>query len=219
MACTGSEAALINCTYDTITTDCSHFEDAGVQCQGNNSIALQTSLGLQLVNTGICVYEFLRLIHVVLLYILFGLDLYCLFFCSLYWKWHQACWRNSTHWGTCWAMSQPELGHCVWWPLEYPRCYCSLQAAGVFYNWWVIQLKLNTVWCMQGCGGEVGDLRTAQIFHVHDTIYITNTQAHVHCWGLAEPLCYIVMILFLRPHWDSYILTVVCWCLLLESVL
>ena len=34
VACTGSEAALINCTYDPITTDCSHFEDAGVQCQG-----------------------------------------------------------------------------------------------------------------------------------------------------------------------------------------
>jgi len=33
VACTGSEAALINCTYDPITTDCSHREDAGVQCQ------------------------------------------------------------------------------------------------------------------------------------------------------------------------------------------
>ena len=30
--CTGSEAALINCTYDPITTDCSHNEDAGVRC-------------------------------------------------------------------------------------------------------------------------------------------------------------------------------------------
>ena len=33
--CTGSEAALINCTYDSSTIDCSHFEDAGVQCQSN----------------------------------------------------------------------------------------------------------------------------------------------------------------------------------------
>ena len=47
VACTGSEAALINCTYDTITTDCSHSEDAGVQCQGNNTV-LSTSLGLRL---------------------------------------------------------------------------------------------------------------------------------------------------------------------------
>ena len=32
VACTGSEAALVNCTYDPITTDCSHIEDAGVRC-------------------------------------------------------------------------------------------------------------------------------------------------------------------------------------------
>ena len=32
VACTGSEAALINCIYDPITTDCSHSEDAGVRC-------------------------------------------------------------------------------------------------------------------------------------------------------------------------------------------
>ena len=32
VACTGSEAVLINCPYDSITTDCSHFEDAGVRC-------------------------------------------------------------------------------------------------------------------------------------------------------------------------------------------
>ena len=31
--CTGSEAALINCTYDPSTVDCSHREDAGVQCR------------------------------------------------------------------------------------------------------------------------------------------------------------------------------------------
>ena len=33
--CIGSEAALINCTYDPSTVDCSHFEDAGVYCHGN----------------------------------------------------------------------------------------------------------------------------------------------------------------------------------------
>ena len=32
VACTGSEAALVNCVYDPITTDCSHIEDAGVGC-------------------------------------------------------------------------------------------------------------------------------------------------------------------------------------------
>ena len=42
VACTGSEAALVNCTYDTVTTDCSHFEDAGVQCQGNDLVLWTT---------------------------------------------------------------------------------------------------------------------------------------------------------------------------------
>lgn len=32
--CTGSETALINCTYDRFTYDCGHYEDAGVRCQG-----------------------------------------------------------------------------------------------------------------------------------------------------------------------------------------
>ena len=30
--CTGSETGLVNCTYDSVTTDCSHTEDAGVRC-------------------------------------------------------------------------------------------------------------------------------------------------------------------------------------------
>ena len=30
--CIGSESALIKCTYDPHTSDCSHYEDAGVQC-------------------------------------------------------------------------------------------------------------------------------------------------------------------------------------------
>lgn len=30
--CNGSEAALVNCTHDPITTDCYHYEDAGIRC-------------------------------------------------------------------------------------------------------------------------------------------------------------------------------------------
>jgi len=33
LACSGSELQLIYCSYDSITTDCSHSEDAGVRCQ------------------------------------------------------------------------------------------------------------------------------------------------------------------------------------------
>ena len=33
LQCVGNEDALINCTYDSNTADCSHFEDAGVVCQ------------------------------------------------------------------------------------------------------------------------------------------------------------------------------------------
>jgi len=40
VACTGSEAALINCTYDPSTVDCSHLEDAGVLCQSKETFAL-----------------------------------------------------------------------------------------------------------------------------------------------------------------------------------
>ena len=32
VGCNGSETALVNCSYDSVTTDCSHFEDAGVRC-------------------------------------------------------------------------------------------------------------------------------------------------------------------------------------------
>ena len=32
VACTTAESRLIDCTYDTNTSDCSHTEDAGVQC-------------------------------------------------------------------------------------------------------------------------------------------------------------------------------------------
>ena len=33
VSCIGSERALINCSYDRSTVDCSHYEDAGVRCQ------------------------------------------------------------------------------------------------------------------------------------------------------------------------------------------
>ena len=35
VGCSGSESQLINCYYDSVTSDCSHSEDAGVRCQGN----------------------------------------------------------------------------------------------------------------------------------------------------------------------------------------
>ena len=31
--CQGYEDALVNCSYDSNTADCLHFEDAGVRCQ------------------------------------------------------------------------------------------------------------------------------------------------------------------------------------------
>lgn len=34
VACTGTETRLIDCMFDSHTADCSHIEDAGVQCQG-----------------------------------------------------------------------------------------------------------------------------------------------------------------------------------------
>ena len=33
VACTGTENALLNCTYDSDSSDCFHFEDASVLCQ------------------------------------------------------------------------------------------------------------------------------------------------------------------------------------------
>ena len=34
VACTGTEEALVSCAYVGHTSDCFHFEDAGVHCQG-----------------------------------------------------------------------------------------------------------------------------------------------------------------------------------------
>ena len=36
LQCQGFEDALVNCSYDSNTADCSHFEDAGVVCQRKN---------------------------------------------------------------------------------------------------------------------------------------------------------------------------------------
>ena len=33
VACAGSETNVLQCTYDPVTSDCGHSEDAGVQCQ------------------------------------------------------------------------------------------------------------------------------------------------------------------------------------------
>ena len=33
-ACSGNEPRLLNCGYDTDTTDCTHAEDAGLRCSG-----------------------------------------------------------------------------------------------------------------------------------------------------------------------------------------
>ena len=38
VACTGTENALVNCTYDSDTSDCFHFEDASVLCQREHSV-------------------------------------------------------------------------------------------------------------------------------------------------------------------------------------
>ena len=32
LQCSGSESALTDCPYDPDTSDCTHFEDAGVMC-------------------------------------------------------------------------------------------------------------------------------------------------------------------------------------------
>lgn len=33
VSCSGTEARLIDCTYDSSTSDCSHSDDASVKCQ------------------------------------------------------------------------------------------------------------------------------------------------------------------------------------------
>ena len=33
VACTGLETNLLTCRYDSVTSDCGHSEDAGVQCE------------------------------------------------------------------------------------------------------------------------------------------------------------------------------------------
>ena len=41
LACTGAEYNLTSCSYDSDTSDCSHYEDAGVRCNttcGYNSV-------------------------------------------------------------------------------------------------------------------------------------------------------------------------------------
>lgn len=44
--CGGDENRLIDCTYDRVTTDCSHGEDAGVVCRPLIGNMIQTYVGL-----------------------------------------------------------------------------------------------------------------------------------------------------------------------------
>lgn len=45
VACTGSESRLIDCSYDSDTTDCGHHEDAGVRCLPCRSIVQRGRMG------------------------------------------------------------------------------------------------------------------------------------------------------------------------------
>lgn len=40
VSCTGTESRLIDCSYDSNTADCSHAQDAGVQCQPSTFTSL-----------------------------------------------------------------------------------------------------------------------------------------------------------------------------------
>jgi len=48
VACTGSESSLVECTYDSNTTDCSHSQDAGTRC---HPIPTNVSLNVQVNGT------------------------------------------------------------------------------------------------------------------------------------------------------------------------
>ena len=41
VGCSGSEVRLIDCPYDSVTSDCSHSEDAGVRCTTGQLILTQ----------------------------------------------------------------------------------------------------------------------------------------------------------------------------------
>ena len=50
LACTGAEYNLTSCSYDSDTSDCGHYEDAGVRCNttcGYNSVVC-VEIGLSL---------------------------------------------------------------------------------------------------------------------------------------------------------------------------
>ena len=49
IACSGSEKGLVNCSYDTDTTDCTHLEDVGLRCQPECKITahIQNTMSLQ----------------------------------------------------------------------------------------------------------------------------------------------------------------------------
>ena len=44
VSCSGTESRLIDCSYDSTTSDCSHSEDAGVQCQPSKKSVNKSSM-------------------------------------------------------------------------------------------------------------------------------------------------------------------------------
>jgi hypothetical protein len=46
VACSGSEASLLSCTYDSHTADCTHAQDAGVRCHSCKSLCSQCTFSI-----------------------------------------------------------------------------------------------------------------------------------------------------------------------------
>ena len=59
VGCTGSESRLIDCSYSSATSTCSHAEDAGVQCQTSSlSFQLRIKEGLSIANSTLVLLSF-----------------------------------------------------------------------------------------------------------------------------------------------------------------
>ena len=52
VACTGTETNILTCQYDSVTSDCGHSEDAGVQCETISKFLLENGLDAY------CLYNF-----------------------------------------------------------------------------------------------------------------------------------------------------------------
>ena len=46
VACSGAEASLLFCTYDSNTADCTHAQDAGVRCHSCKSLCLECTFSI-----------------------------------------------------------------------------------------------------------------------------------------------------------------------------